>query len=394
MEAGITDSARSAMVRAAVARVGRDELKAALDLTADPRFQAPKAVANAAQRPAQAPRPGRRGHQAPVPGRPALCGRRHGRRLSGPDHRGARRPLGRSDQGAVARRARPGPGSFADTTIAVMLATRGRRRHARLRSLLRDRVRRPAFRAHRGVRGRPGRRRTPGRRATARPAVSPEQREARRQKKQRDAEERRKKMEAARKAGEQVRRERKKERTTPVRRAASRRHGLAGHQRRGAPRQPAGHADPAPGGGVRPARPTGRRRRLRLGAVRPGGSRPVRARGQVPPLRRGGRIAEPPAGPTRATRRAGARAATGSRCRSGTGGGPGSTARPGSTPRPSGSLASAEQRPVGRLASGGLERPLVRLVGAALAGRGIPPVVHSNMQPSTLDACVARASKR
>ena len=41
--------------------------------------------------------------------------------------------------------------------------------------------------------------------------VSPEQREARRQKKQRDAEERRKKMEAARKAGEQLRRERKKE---------------------------------------------------------------------------------------------------------------------------------------------------------------------------------------
>ena len=47
MEAGITDSARSAMVRAAVARVGRDELKAALALTADPRFQAPKAIGNA-----------------------------------------------------------------------------------------------------------------------------------------------------------------------------------------------------------------------------------------------------------------------------------------------------------------------------------------------------------
>ncbi len=55
----------------------------------------------------------------------------------------------------------------------------------------------------------------PRRTPTERHGVSPEQREARRQKKLRDGEERRKKMEAARKAGEQVRRERKKERLTP-----------------------------------------------------------------------------------------------------------------------------------------------------------------------------------
>ena len=45
MEAAITDRDRAAMVRAAVARVGREEMKAALARTNDPSFQAPKAVA-------------------------------------------------------------------------------------------------------------------------------------------------------------------------------------------------------------------------------------------------------------------------------------------------------------------------------------------------------------
>ena len=47
MESGITDSARSAMVRAAMDRVGGEELTGALALTADPGFTAPAVVANA-----------------------------------------------------------------------------------------------------------------------------------------------------------------------------------------------------------------------------------------------------------------------------------------------------------------------------------------------------------
>jgi len=47
MEGGITDDARSTMLRAALARVGREEMKAGLASTAEPRFAAPKAVRNA-----------------------------------------------------------------------------------------------------------------------------------------------------------------------------------------------------------------------------------------------------------------------------------------------------------------------------------------------------------
>ena len=47
MEGGITDAERSTMLRAAVSRVGRDELKGALDRSSFPHAQIPKAVVNA-----------------------------------------------------------------------------------------------------------------------------------------------------------------------------------------------------------------------------------------------------------------------------------------------------------------------------------------------------------
>ena len=47
MEGGITDEARSAMLRAALARVGRQEMRAALASAAEPGRGAPKAAVNA-----------------------------------------------------------------------------------------------------------------------------------------------------------------------------------------------------------------------------------------------------------------------------------------------------------------------------------------------------------
>ncbi len=47
MDATISDAAREAMLRATLSRVGREELKAALARSADPRLSAPTAVANA-----------------------------------------------------------------------------------------------------------------------------------------------------------------------------------------------------------------------------------------------------------------------------------------------------------------------------------------------------------
>ena len=55
MEAGITDSDRTAMVRAAVASVDRDELKTALSMAADPRYPGAQRGDQCRQCPAQAP---------------------------------------------------------------------------------------------------------------------------------------------------------------------------------------------------------------------------------------------------------------------------------------------------------------------------------------------------
>jgi len=213
-EAGVTDRARSAMVRAAVAGVGADELKAALALTVDPRFQAPKAVANAlnALRKHRDPASvvARPQYRAAVPYVAAAladaCLTRTIEVLGDHSDDPTREQL--LDALDQVR------SSFTDPTIAVMLATvadddmpssdlcfeivAGDPRFGLTEVSDEETVTDPPRPAD-----------------TARPAASPEQREARRRKKQRDAEERRKKMEASRKAGEQLRRERKRERTTP-----------------------------------------------------------------------------------------------------------------------------------------------------------------------------------
>ena len=293
MEAGITDSARIAMVRAAVAKVDRSELKTALDLTADPRFQAPKAVANALNALRKHRDPAgvvtRPQYRAALPFVAAAiadaCLTRTIEVLGDHSEDPTREQL--LDALDQVR------GSFDDSTIAVMLASVAdddMPASDLCFEIVADDPRFGLTEASDAAPAVPERPKAP----TARQGVSPEQREARRLKKQRDAEERRKKMEAARKAGEQVRRERKKERTTPV---AVCPQGDSGHQH-GPACHPAGHADTAPGRGVRPARLTGRQRRLRLGAVRLWGPRAVRARGRVAPVRGRGRIADRPVGPT------------------------------------------------------------------------------------------------
>ena len=141
MEARSTDGDRSAMVRAAVTRVDRNELKAALDLTAAPGFQAPKAVVNAlnALRKHRDPagvvtRPQYRAALPYVAGAVAdACLSRTIEVLG--DH--SEDP----DQGAAARRARPDPWLVSGAHHRGHAGHGGRRRHARLRSLLRDRGR-------------------------------------------------------------------------------------------------------------------------------------------------------------------------------------------------------------------------------------------------------------
>ena len=211
MEVGITDSARSAMVRAAVVRVERDELKTALALTADPRFEAPKAVANALN--------ALRRHRDPA----AVVGR--------PQYRAALPYVAAAVSDACLARtievldehsddptreqlleALEEVGSeFTTPTVAVMLASVADSDMPASDLCFEIVSEDQRF----GLADLPddAEARAPKPAESARDAVTPEQREARRLKKQKDADERRKKMEAARKAGEQVRRERKKERT-------------------------------------------------------------------------------------------------------------------------------------------------------------------------------------
>ena len=215
MEAGITDSARIAMVRAAVAKVDRSRLKAALDLTADPRFQAPKAIANALNALRKHRDPAgvvtRPQYRAALPFVAAAiadaCLTRTIEVLGDHSEDPTREQL--LDALDQVR------GSFDDSTIAVMLASVADDDMPASDLCFEIVAGDPRFGLTGASDPAPAIPEQP-RASTSRQGVSPEQREARRLKKQRDAEERRKKMEAARKAGEQVRRERKKERTTPV----------------------------------------------------------------------------------------------------------------------------------------------------------------------------------
>jgi hypothetical protein len=213
MESGITDSARAAMVRAALARVGPEELKSALSLTADARFAGPAAVTNALK--------ALRKHRDPttVVDRPQYRAALPYLAAAVSDDCLARTIEVLGDHSDDPTRQQlletldDVRGSFSEATVLVMLASvaDGDMPASDLcfELLAGDGPFALADWATFEVAA-----------ASAGPAVAtrsgatPEQRQARREKKVREAEERRKKAEAARKAGEQLRRERKKERQT------------------------------------------------------------------------------------------------------------------------------------------------------------------------------------
>ncbi len=235
MEGGITEDDRMTMLRAAVAKVGRDEVKSALARSSEARPQTPKAVGNALNALGK--------HRDPVGV------------VDKPQYRAALPFLAALISDACLTRTIEALGehsddptraqleealdevrdSFSDVTIGVMLASvAGGDMPAS--DLCFDIA---ATDARFGLAGwaefgtavlTP----TPGSRG--RSAVTPEQREARRLKKQKDADERRKKMEAARKAGEQVRRARKVERLQTASRSDADPGGLAAPASSAAPR--------------------------------------------------------------------------------------------------------------------------------------------------------------
>ena len=212
---GITDRDRSTLLRAALAKVGRDGLREALVRPSPELARVPKAVANAlnalrrnADPAAVVDRPQ---YRAALPYLAALvsedCLARAIEVLGEhSDDPSRQQLLDAIDQ------LRP---SFPDATIGVMLASVAADDMAASdlcfdlattdeRFGLADRA---AYAADPGP--------TPADRAE-RATLTPEQREARRSKKLRDADERRKKQEAARQAGEQVRRARRQERANPA----------------------------------------------------------------------------------------------------------------------------------------------------------------------------------
>ena len=212
MERAITDRDRSIMLRAAVAKVGRDELKAALAVTTEARAGIPTAVANALN--------ALRKHRDPVgavgtaPYRAALpivaaaiadaCLTDTIEALGDHSDDPTREQLLAALDGLR--------GSYADVTIAVMLASvaDGGMPASDLCFEILDSDERYGLTDRSAFEGSP-----PAKEPVKGPAraVTPEQREARRLKKRNDATERRQRMEAARKAGEQVRRARKQERS-------------------------------------------------------------------------------------------------------------------------------------------------------------------------------------
>jgi hypothetical protein len=212
MEAQITDGERTAMVRAAVTRVDRNDLKSALDLTAAPGFQVPKAVGNAlnALRKNRDPATvvSRPQYRAALPYVAAAVADEClaqtievlGDHSDDPTKEQLLEALDQIGE------------SFPASTVGVMLATVANDEMPASDLCFEILAGDPRYGLTDWSEHETATTESPVA-APARPGVSPEQREARRQKKHRDAEERRKKMEAARKAGEQVRRERKKERT-------------------------------------------------------------------------------------------------------------------------------------------------------------------------------------
>jgi hypothetical protein len=213
MEVGIEDHARSTMLRASVAKVGRDELKAALARTSEVLSQMPKSVGNALN--------ALRKHRDP----PSVVDKAQ--------YRAAMPYLAAVISDACLARTIEALGehsddptrdqllegleqvleSFSSVTVAVMLASVADG-DMPSSDLCFDIV------ATDERFGLTDWSEFDSRTDSAEPArrgkieVTPEQREARRLKKQKDVEERRKKLEATRRAGEQVRRAKKQERSS------------------------------------------------------------------------------------------------------------------------------------------------------------------------------------
>jgi hypothetical protein len=252
MDREITDVDRAALVRCAVTRVGRDEMKAALARTNDPSFQAPTSVTNALKALRKHRDPTgvvtRPQYRAALPYLAAVvadaCVSRTIEVLGDHSEDPSREQLVEALEEVR--------GSFADSTIGVMLASvaDADMPSSDLCFELADTDERFGLTGWEGTAGGttgnavdPGGRDHPsdtggrGDRVT-----TPEQREARRLKKQKDAEERRRKMEVARRAGEQVRRARKQERSA----AGSGGTGAARSARPGGPGRPGPATDGHP----------------------------------------------------------------------------------------------------------------------------------------------------
>ncbi len=215
MEAGITDAARTALVRAAISRVDSDELKKALGLAADPKFQAPTAVTNAVNALRRHRDPAgvitKPQYRAILPHVAAVladeCLSRTVEELG--DH--SENPTEEQLLEAldVVRK------DFADATIGVMLATIAGDDMPASDLCFEIATTDPRF----GLADASDQEGTSdAARSEDRPRVgpSPEQREARREKRRLDAQGRRKQTEVTRKANDQVRRERKKERASSL----------------------------------------------------------------------------------------------------------------------------------------------------------------------------------
>ena len=149
MEGPITDSAREAMLLAALTRVDVRSLRESLQTVSDPRFPISKPIANALAALRKHRDPSSVHGQGPVPGGAAVCGRRLRRAVPGRGHRGIGRRCRRPDPRAVDRGHRFGRLRLRRHHGDGHAGVGGRRRDGRVRPvLLAARIRRPV-RTHR-----------------------------------------------------------------------------------------------------------------------------------------------------------------------------------------------------------------------------------------------------
>jgi len=215
MEGEISDSDRVAMVRSAVARLGREDLKAALARTSDASLAAPNAVTNALN--------ALRKHRDPagVVSRPQYRAALPYVAAVAADECLAQtvEALGEHSDDPTREQLLSAleqvRGTFPDVIIGVMLASVADADMPASDLCFEVAATDERFGLTHWAEG-GGAPEGPGPAPRSQPdrVTTPEQREARRLKKHKDADERRRKLDAARRAGEQVRRARKQERSS------------------------------------------------------------------------------------------------------------------------------------------------------------------------------------